>query len=282
MSNIHAIVTHHRRPDEAAEAWKREGVCAVGWSWYGPLRRNRSKYLRDNPSFAKERQLFLSIRKGDVVLAYSKRKTIAYVGTVVNRFTGPRNDNEIGREDGFGYKNQIKVEWWPEPHHFDRSQLPVWLAGQLGKRGKTVIRLDLGKDGFDRTVGMIKQYVRSRSALDEFEDLAKAGLRKYMNRRIDKIEAGLKILKAESFTSDIDRPDFTAVDRNGRIVLIECKGKGYGGDCEQIESYGKHYRAEKKPRLVLLAFDFDPRCKKVARSKGIELVECDLNFEKVS
>jgi len=86
MNNIYAIVTHHEYPDEAAEAWKREGVCAIGWSDYGNLLKDRPKLLRYDPSFAKERQLFLSIRKGDVILAYSKRNTIAYVGTVV-RYT---------------------------------------------------------------------------------------------------------------------------------------------------------------------------------------------------
>jgi hypothetical protein len=281
MRNIWAIVTHHKDPEEAAEAWNREKVCAIGWSGYGDLRKVQPKLLRTDTRFARERQLFLDIHRDDVVIAYSKQNTIAYVGKVMNPYRGPTSDNEVGRESGFDYTHQLKVEWWPEPHHFKRSDLPSWLEKQLGRRGKTVVKLDLGKYGFDQTVEIIKKCARSRSALDEFEDLAKAGLRKYMHHKIDELEPGLEIVRAEKFTSETDKPDFTGRDKDGNTVLIECKGTADMGDCDQIEDYGKHYKAKKKPRLMLVAFEFDADCRRTARSRGIELVECNLDFKKI-
>lgn len=281
MRNIWAIVTHHKDPEGAAEAWKREKVCAIGWSRYGDLRKVRRKVLRAEPPFARERQLFLDIQRDDVVLAYSTHNTIAYIGKIVKLYSGQTSDNEVGRENGFDYRNQLKVEWWPEPHHFNRSELPSWLGKQLGRRGKTVVKLDLGKYGFDQTIEIIKKCARSGSALDEFEDLAKAGLRKYLHNRIDKLEPELEIVSAERFTSKTDKPDFTGRDKDGNVVLIECKGTADIGDCDQIEDYGKHYKAEKKPRLMLVAFGFDADCRKAAISKGIELIECNLDFKEI-
>ena len=46
MSDIWAIVTHHEDPDEAAEAWRREGVCAIGWDYGFDLRRVPQRVLR--------------------------------------------------------------------------------------------------------------------------------------------------------------------------------------------------------------------------------------------
>src|SRR2546422_11057706 len=86
LGNIYSIVTYHDDGlvSQAAEAWKREGVAAIGWRGYGDLRKNRPTWLRDSAAFARNRKLFLEISKGDVVLAYTKRNRIAYVGTVAS------------------------------------------------------------------------------------------------------------------------------------------------------------------------------------------------------
>src|SRR2546422_6464470 len=89
---------------------------------------------------------------------------------------------------------------------------PRWMADQLGRRGNWVTKLDLKKYGLERTIEIIKKCAMSRSALDEFEDLAKAGLRKYVPERIDRLEKSLRIISPEAATSASDRPDFTAVD----------------------------------------------------------------------
>jgi hypothetical protein len=46
-----------------------------------------------------------------------------------------------------------------------------------------------------------------------------------------------------------------------------------------LKRYGDRY-GKKGTRLILVAFRFDNRCLKSARSEGVELVECDLRFEK--
>lgn len=287
LSNIYAVVTYHnnKRALEAAEAWKREGVCGFGWRGIGNLRKKseRAKALRSDPRFEKQLDHFLNVQKGDVVLAYARQNTIAYVGTARRPYAGPKEDNVVGRdrdEGGFGYNHQISMKWWTEPRHFARNQLPSWLGDQLGKRGQSVMKLDLGKHGFGRTVTIIKNSVMSGSALDGVEDLVKAGFLKYVPHRMDKLEEGLKIIMAERFTARTDKPDFVAVDRNGRHVIIECKGVGRAADCEQLEGYGRRF-AKKKPRLILVAFRFDLDCRIRARSKNIQLVECDLKFMRV-
>jgi hypothetical protein len=69
MNLMYAIVTHHERPDDAAEAWKECNVCAIGWARYGNLKKTK----HDLPSNAR---LFLKIKKGDVILAYAGGKMV--------------------------------------------------------------------------------------------------------------------------------------------------------------------------------------------------------------
>jgi RecB family endonuclease NucS len=68
-----------------------------------------------------------------------------------------------------------------------------------------------------------------------------------------------------------------ARDRRGNTVLIECKGIGREAGCEQLKRYGDRY-ARKGTRLILVAFRFDNRCLRSAKSERVELVECDLTF----
>jgi len=280
LSEIYAIVTHHLDPRGAAEAWKRERVCAIGWAENGSLRKVPSKAQRGR--FRTSRHLFLGIRKGNLILAYAKGNMIAYVGEVVRGYRYTKKNDVGNEENGFDYPNQLGVKWWRQPHHFDRHELPDWLKNQLGPRarGKTVIKLDLGKFGFLRTIQIIKTNVVSKSGLTEFEDVAKAGLRKYLGERIDKLEEGLVMERAERSTSETDRPDFIAIDSRNRTVLIECKGTAYEKDCDQLSGYGQRH-VEKKPRLMLVAFRFDEACRKLAKQKGIELIECDLNVTRI-
>ena len=275
------MMTHHERSREAAEAWHKDRICAMGWSHLGDLIKVSEKVLskKKNRRFARARRRFLRIQKGDTIFAYAGSNMVAYVGEVRTRYRYTTT-NLVGREDGFDYANQLGVKWWAEPHHFDRRQLPYWLATQLGKRDQIVEKLDLHGYGWKRVIKIIRTCAKSGSALDEFEDLAKAGLRKYMPGRVEKLERGLVIKDAEKSTSRSNRPDFLAIDARDRTVLIECKGSAHEVDCQQLERYARDHK-ESKPRLMLVAFKTDSDCRKTAREKQIELVECDLRFTRV-
>ena len=231
-----------------------------------------------------QQKLFLEIEKDDVILAYATSNTVAYVGQVVGGFR--RNDqNKVGKSEkseGFGYANQYKVKWWKTPHHFRRSQLPGELSQQIGKPHRTIARLELDSFAFDDTIRFIRQFVRTGSALDEFENLVKADLRNFLWCRIDKLEDGLEITRVEQFTSKNDKPDFVGRDATGNTVLIECKGTARERDCDQAQRYKKNYQTKTtRVRSMLVAFKFEPGCRKAARSKDIELFECGLNFRKI-
>jgi predicted Mrr-cat superfamily restriction endonuclease len=131
MSDIYAIRTHKTREREAAEAWKEQGTCAIGFRKLGNLREARRRLKKTDRHLPKDAEDFLGIRKDDVILAYSKRNTIAYVGRVSDDRYRHNDGNEIGSDRGFGSPNQLGVEWWSDPSHFDRTQLPPWLSEQL-------------------------------------------------------------------------------------------------------------------------------------------------------
>ena len=278
-NNVYSIVTFHddALAQQAADAWRREGVAAIGWGGYRDFRKKRQDLLDQWPAGARYRQLFLQIKKGDCILAYAKNNMVAYAGTVTKPYCGPLPTNEVAREP-FGYEHMIGVRWWPQPHHFLRTDLPPFFAKQLGLRGAWVTRLDLGGYGFDKTIKIIRECGMSKSALQEFEDLIKAGLRKYLPGRIDTLESGLRLIQAEATISESDRPDFRAVDAKGNPVLIECKGTAES--CGQLVRYGKN-SSGKKPRLMLLAFATTPECRKEAKRNSVELIECGLTFQRM-
>jgi hypothetical protein len=278
MGNIFSIVTHDKDPEGAAKAWERDGVCAIGWSRYGNLKKSRNIKGRA----ATARDLFIGMRKGDVVLAYSTGNTIAYVGYVRGEYKY-NNSNEVGVSTKFAYANQRKVEWWRRPRYFDRRDLPQWISSQLGKR-KTITEIDLRGYGFEAALKIIRTCARVGSALSDFEDLAKAGIRKYADQEVEQLESGLRIISIERSISEKDRPDFIATDKNGRTVLIECKGTAREADCDQLLRYFNDFRSRNnpKPRLMLIAFTFDQSCRKTAKANHIETVECDLTFTKSS
>jgi predicted Mrr-cat superfamily restriction endonuclease len=227
---------------------------------------------------------FSSIKKGDLILAYARHNRIAYVGEIKDGVCRRTTKNIIGmdkKEGGFGYPQQFAVNWYETPTDFSRHNLPVSLRDQLGKKGKTVTLLDLGKRSFDEVKNIILKCAESESlSYDVNEDMIKAGFRKYLHRNLDNFERGLKILKAEKNVSEGSRPDFIAEDKNGYPVIIECKGRAYASDCEQLRKYKKDYG--KETRLILLAFKIDSGCLKPAREEGIELMECDLRFNRIN
>lgn len=280
MNSIYALTTHHERRDEAAEVWHELGICAIGFVSYGRLKRSK------NEDYTSDVRTFLKIKKGDLVLAYAAGNRIAYIGDIADGVYLHRTSNVVGLDEdegGFGYPNQYKVRWFDKPYDFSRYDLPDYLWKQLGKRGRTVVQLSLYRRSFDEVKQIILATARSGSlSYDINEDTVKAGIRKYLRRQIDSLEKGLKITKSEERTSKTDQPDFVARDKNGKKVIIECKGYACPIDCDQLDRYGKSL-AKEKPRLMLVAFRIDDGCLKEAeRNSQIELFECDLKFKKVS
>ena len=70
-----------------------------------------------------------------------------------------------------------------------------------------------------------------------------------------------------------------AEDRNGRQVVIECKGRA---DVRSLEQLAERYRkfADRSARLFLIAFRIDDECRRLAkRYPNVELREVDLKFK---
>jgi predicted Mrr-cat superfamily restriction endonuclease len=287
MSQVYCIITHHKRPNDAARAWKRLGVCAIGWASLGNIKNKHIEQLHSefkkkypNDKSFNNIVLFRQIRKGDLILAYAGGNTIAYVGTVIGSYK-ENHKNEVGSEKEFGYPNQYPVDWWSEPRYFSRKNLPLHFSNQFGKRGKTVTQIDLGRKYFDDFKKIILECAESDSQQIELnEDMVKAGLQKYLNEKIFKLEKGLTLDSAEYSINKENRPDFIATDSKRKKVIIECKGWAHVNAVEQILNYKKQY-GHVKPRLMLIAFKIDSECKKAAKKEGIEIIECELEFSKL-
>lgn len=160
MNSIYAITTHHERPSDAAEAWKENNVCAIGWSHFGALNE------KDPKNYKIDIQDFLKIKKGDLILAYSKNNIISYIGEVETGEYLYTRKNIVGwseKEGGFDYANQYVINWFKTPQHFTRKVLPSWLSEQLGKMRKTVIPIDLQGRSFGDVKQIILDCARSES-----------------------------------------------------------------------------------------------------------------------
>jgi predicted Mrr-cat superfamily restriction endonuclease len=205
---IFAIITHHKLGNEveAAELWKRQGICTFGWPNFNFCRYRSEEAIREclkkeNRDTRRTKEIWRFVReikKGDLVLAYTRKNTIAYVGEV----KGPcefNTGNDVGNLEGkFYYPHQRKVKWWNEPHHFNRRDLPENFCDQLGKHGVIVAEIDPGSKGFEAFIEMIKVCASSGSKIAGInEDTVKAGLVKHLNHAIDRLEQGLIIKDAE-------------------------------------------------------------------------------------
>ena len=278
MFNIFVLTTHHKKPERAAEAWVKHNVCAIGYVRIGDL----SKV--DPDEYPLEISNFMEISMGDIILAYTKKNRIAFVGEVVDGKYIYNDENIIGKpieDGGFWYPNQKQVKWFNEPNDFSRYDLPRDLNNQMGKRGKTVIKLDKGKRSFEKIKDIILTCAESGSlSFKGNEDMIKSGLGKFLHNNLDSLEEGLRIMSSEDPVSDKNRPDFIALDSSDNYVLIECKGTAHPDACEQLERYGKSY--ENDSRLMLVAFNITNDCRIRARKNPkIELIECDLLFQQL-
>ena len=73
---------------EAAEHWKILGICAIGWSPVNfckcKTKKQVAELIRKENCTARTEEIwsFVSAHTGDIVLAYSRDNTIAYVGEI--------------------------------------------------------------------------------------------------------------------------------------------------------------------------------------------------------
>ncbi len=276
MKSVYSIVTHRKNQFtiDAAEDWKDFGVCAIGWTSLGDLTSRKKEGL------PKEVQNFLAIKPGDILMAYAKKNTIAYVGEAASKLRRT-TDNIVGRPEskgGYGYPNQVKVKWWSKPSFFSRDELGPY-GKQLGITGKTVTKLDLGHRTFEEFTMFLKSIPSGSQSYRLDEDTIKAGIVKFLNSDLTALEEGLRVRRPERSISKHDRPDFLARDRTGKEVVIECKGTARAADLDQLERYG---RSARSARLLLAAYRVEDECKKEAkRNSRFELYECNLKFDKV-
>jgi len=270
MADVFAIVTHLNNPIQAAEEWKKNGLCSMG----GPRLAIRARVHPNN--FDKETQLFLGLEKGDLILAYVKNNTIAYVGDIIDDKLIPRK-----KMSRLLYNLNKSVKWWDEPYYFKRFNLPKFFSDQLGKPHRTISPIDLGKYSFNQFKNIIITNAISGSGLDELsEDMIKFGFRKYLRKNFDELEKGLRI---ENYEYPINGGfcDFIGTDKNGRKVIVECKGIARPDAVRQLNKYGKN-SGFKDPRLILIAYNITNECIAAARKyPSIELFECKLSINKI-
>jgi hypothetical protein len=286
---IFAIVTHHSDREDAAEAWKEDGVAAIGWSSAGNLTKiddydKLSQKLRNSGRGASSLWVFKEMKKGDLVLAYVTKNIIAYVGEIAGGYEYNKK-NKVGmdtKQGGFGYRHQRRVKWWTAPRYFSRKELPWEMARQLGIQGRIIAEVNPGRLGFEGLRNFLRDNAKrlSDSGLEINEDTIKAGIRKYLHNYLSNLEKGLKIVQAERGVSDQKRPDFLARDQNGNLVLIECKGTAQEDAAWQVKNYLNKFKKKEGTRAILVAFKITPECKEVAQRHNIELYECDLTFDK--
>ncbi|MBI3033770.1 hypothetical protein HYY72_01285 [Candidatus Woesearchaeota archaeon] len=287
MEKVYSIVTHHKNTEEAADRWIENGVCAVGFckaDLSDVKSKDQLKKLlnkkREKPKSRSITELmkFLSIQKDDLIIAYQNRNIIAAIGKVIDGdYLFESNPKD------FLYPHQKKVKWFENPTYFDKEQLSVIAARQLGKRGITVTEL---RDTTPKKLLAFASLVESnkyKSKNEKKEELIKRELKKHLKKEIGSLEQGL-VLKFAEKTIGKKRPDFIAEDGNRKTVIIECKGSvDFPKAIKQIVDYRKRYKKQVNGvRCFLIAFDFDSKSKEKARKEGIEMFQAELCFKSLN
>jgi predicted Mrr-cat superfamily restriction endonuclease len=291
MPNVFAVTTYYRSSEreQAAEAWKQNGVVALGWPWVGDLEKFKSrealsKKLDSGNRGSSALWSFLNgVKKGDLILAYATRNTIAYVGTITGKYEY-ETSNRVGlstKKGGLGYPHQRRVKWWSKPLYFSRKELPMDIAKQIGLQGQTIVKIELGNLGFDGLCDFLRKNAHSfaDTHLTVNEDTVKAGIMNYLHSDLNAL--GLRITHAEHGIQEQKRPDFLALDKAGNIVIIECKAIANENSVKQVKGYIKKYKKNPGTRAILVAFRFSDKCQTLAEAEGIDLYQCNLGFKKL-
>jgi hypothetical protein len=276
---------------EAAEEWKKLGICAIGWSWSksnfcdckseDEVRTRMSKHHMNTKHARFIWRFVHEIRRGDLVLAYCRNNTIAYVGTVKGHCEY-NTKNSIGdQRANFGYAHQREVQWWDQPCYFNRKDLREYYRNQLGKMAEVVAEIVPDSKGVEGFRQLLHTVISGSMLPGIREDTVKADITKHLHRHLDGLEEGLEIRNAEvSVGRSTSRPDFIAEDKRGRAVLIECKAVADVKTVEQLEDYKRKFGRGKDPRLFIVASRITEDCFKMAKARSIELFESELSFRR--
>jgi hypothetical protein len=288
--NVVKIVTHHDKPQRAADLFAMEGLVAVGFDVGDPKGKSRDELKRlfvqvwkvSDAKAAHSAGELLRFRDeigiGDIVLAYKPPNMIALVGEVV----GPpqyETKNAIGDPKGeIRYPNQRKVEWWPEPRDFHRDYLPEDLRDKVALPG-TIHIFEYDFDKLKRSLGTVPPE-ESRQKVLEIED--EDEIKDYLEKNPEDVEKGLVIVKREH-ELPVGSVDFLAKDSRGVHALIEVKVKADDSAAGQILGYLQSYKeeesAQKEIRGMVVAEEFTDRCKKALKSSNVVLYRCRKRFE---
>ncbi len=266
LGNIVKIVTHHVDTRGAADAWLRDGVCAVGFvydktriederegikQYMREVGRNEKSIPSDAGSFIRFRD---DMQVGDYVFAYATENIVALVGEVTGELIFD-DENEVGGD--YNYPNQRSVDWWPEPRFFDRKELPPDVSKWVKITG-TILRRDYDIDKLNDQI----RKIQSGQLRDALETKDETEIADFIQLNIDKVQEGLIQLEREPEVGG-KFPDFNCQDSDGTSVVIEVKQWGTPDSLTQLRGYMRDYKQETgndKVRGILIALDFSRRC----------------------
>jgi predicted Mrr-cat superfamily restriction endonuclease len=265
------IVTHHTNPEKAAELFSKEGVVAVGWSEFGDLKDltydeikqiSKKKWSRSESEAASDASQLIAFRdnisKGDIVFAYKLNNTVALVGEIEGKYKYCTK-NSVGDLKGeIRYANQRKVKWLDSPRNFDRHFLPKSLSDFVARQGTiSIIQYDRAK--LEKALNGVPSHETVTKALEIHDE---DEIQEYIEKNIEEIEKGLKLVKREQPTSE-GPMDFLAKDEKGFNVIIEVKISSDDSTVTQLRRYIRAYKRDTgtaKIRGMIVAENFSKRC----------------------
>jgi hypothetical protein len=280
--------------------WFREQCCAVGWhppEWRGHVGEGwqLESHSIGDPAWSAARNALCQMKPGDWIAASLPEWRIGRLGRVVALEVKDHEWNPIvrpSREMLYGENGRrILVRWDLTLGPEDPSKvvlLPVdsrWNSGE----GRGTIR-ELPSVKFGRITAAMKDETNWVSLAGAFS-MEKA-LSDYLAIFPSRLEAGMIAHPSgevrERTFKDRSRVDVILQDRNGRLVVAECKQNAPSlNDLEQVDGYRKRIHEERPelgPARALLvhggASRVHPDIAKRARELNIELVyfELQVNF----
>jgi len=158
------VCTHHKHKHEAAEAFIKDNVVAVGFVYDRNDALNASKdqikqKRLDERPYETEKQAARAasdfcrfrdeIKPGFIVIAYEGDNTVAAIGKINDSFDF--NDrNATGNPNGpLYYTNQFPVKWERSHRFFNRSELVPELDYWVAIPGTIYIKKDFEVDSID-------------------------------------------------------------------------------------------------------------------------------------
>lgn len=274
--------------DKISELDKNLGIVAIGWYEAGNLKNKnlsdkkvkeklgkklRRRYGKSSnwKSAPGALQRFKSMEKDDLIILYKKRNTIACVGTVAkNKDYKFYNKNVIGNINDYGYPHQRSVNWHKSPSNFKIELLPKKIREKIGKRGGGTIHQVHGFSVRELQTALKEiPKIKTMTGLPVDESEIKEHMIMFLDKKINKLESGLQLIKKEHVTRPGRRADFLAM-KDSKDIKIEVKTIADSKTIRQLKSYMK-----RGDNGIILANEFDEKCKRaILRSDNIRGFSC--------